>query len=94
MSEVQQGQSFLDKVTELTGTHEYAIEMALLNNVSITDDAVRGANYKTPAVTRTNVVNFFNAIDNPATDISSRQKDETADLGIGEMEIENTFIVR
>lgn len=34
---IKQGQCFLDMVTELSGATDNAIEMAMLNNVSITD---------------------------------------------------------
>lgn len=94
MSKVKQGQSFLDKVTQLTGSYENALEMALFNNVSITDDAVLKTEYKTSTVTKTGVVDFFKSRDEPATAISVAQQTEPDDFGIGEMEIGSTFIVR
>ncbi|NJB83610.1 hypothetical protein [Wenyingzhuangia aestuarii] len=94
MSKVKQGQSFLDKVTQLTGSYENALEMALLNNVSVTDDAVLKTEYKASTITKTGVVSFFKSHDEPATAISVAQQEESDDFGIGEMEIGSTFIVR
>lgn len=37
-NKVLQGQSFLDKVLELTGSIESVVKVALVNNTSITDD--------------------------------------------------------
>lgn len=95
MSEVKQGQSFLDKVTELTGSYENAIEMAILNGVSITDNAIVKTKYLVGEITEKNVVSYFESHSEPATDIDRAYQLEldNLDLGIGKMKIGTTFIV-
>lgn len=68
-NKIYQGQSYLDKVMELTGSAENAFEMAILNGRSITDDVVIGQELKSSAVTRKRVVALFNGFNRPATDI-------------------------
>ena len=91
MKIVKQGQSFLDKVTQLTGSYENALEMAILNNVSITSDIEIGVELKTSKVTNKTITAFFNTTNEPATAYSNKTEELT---GIGYMEIGNTFIVQ
>ena len=92
-NKVKQGQSFLDKTTQLTGSIDNALEMALLNNWSITDPLVIGALVKATAVSNKMVQGFFNPFNEPATALSYEAIAEIDDGGIGEMIIETTFIV-
>ncbi len=94
MSKVKQGQSFIDKVTELTGNYENALAMALLNGTSITDDAEPKKEYKVSQVSNRNIVRFFDARDKPASDINRLTKQQITDVGIGSMQVESTFVVR
>lgn len=89
----KQGQSFLDKVTQYTGSIDNALEMAILNNVSITDPLVIGAVVKPSAVTNKIVHGFFNPFNEPATALTYEAIADIDNAGIGEMIIETTFIV-
>ncbi len=94
MSKIKQGQSFLDKVTQLTGSYENALEMAILNNVGLTDDAFIEQEYQASKITNYGVVGFYKAHGEPATNTLLAQNEVPKDFGIGEMQIETTFIVR
>ncbi len=89
---VYQGQSFLDKTLELTGSIENAFEMALLNGISITDDLEIGQSLKGTEITDANITNLFTPANRPATAISLINKEDND--GINYMEIENDFIVQ
>ena len=93
MKVVKQGQCFLDKVTQLTGSFENALPMALLNGRSITDDVPIGLEIANSNITNKRVVVFYNAFNEPATMISHSQNVVTESFGIGTMSIDNTFIV-
>lgn len=93
MSKVKQGQSFLDKVTQFTGSCEKALEMALLNNKSITDALEIGEVIIPGTVTNKTVVAFFNTTNQPATAATINELLDVEDLGIGKMAIKSTFIV-
>ena len=90
---VYQGQSFLDKVLETTGSVDNAFAMAILNGTSITDDVVIGQELKATAVTLKSVVSIFNEKKRPATAITMEQLQEIENNGIGFMQIGTTFIV-
>ncbi|WP_271783863.1 hypothetical protein [Aquimarina algiphila] len=90
---VYQGQSFLDKVMELTGSIENAFEMALLNGVSITDDLEIDTTLKNTSVTHPLVTQLFNETNRPATACPVVPND-LKDEGINFMEIEEDFIVQ
>lgn len=90
---VKQGQSFLDKVTQLTGSIENALKESILNNVGITDDIPIGTEVKIIKVTNKQVAGYFNTFNEPATAISTEQINEIENVGIGTMIIEDTFIV-
>ncbi|MDB0603197.1 hypothetical protein PL373_19100 [Tenacibaculum maritimum] len=93
MKKVKQGQCFLDKVTQQTGSFENALWMALLNDRSITDDVPIGLELTSSTVTNKRIVAFFNAFNEPATGVSKNQLIVIDNLGIGTMAIDNTFIV-
>ncbi len=94
MSKVQQGQSFIDKTLELTGSVESLLEMAILNNVSITDDVSIGKEIIGTQILKNSIVEgLTNEL--IATKITSEINQVIPeDLGIGKMAIESTFIVR
>lgn len=93
-AKVYQGQSFLDKVIELTGSVENAFEMALLNNMSVTDDVVIGQELKLTGVTLKSVVSIFNENKHPATAINEIVGKRIMAGGIGKMIIGKNFIIR
>lgn len=89
-----QGQSFVDKTLELTGSVEGLVKMAVLNNVSITDDIFIGDSFLASNIIKSTIVNGLK-LNIPATKISSDLDSLIPeDLGIGLMIIEKTFIVR
>jgi translation initiation factor 2 beta subunit (eIF-2beta)/eIF-5 len=92
-AKVYQGQSFLDKVLETTGSIDNAFAMAILNGMSITDDVVVGQELKATGVTLKSVVSIFNDKKRPATAITMEQLQEIESKGIGYMRIGTTFIV-
>lgn len=93
-SKVQQGQSFIDKTLELTGSIESLLDMAILNNVSITDDVSIGKEILGTQILKNSIVEgLTNEL--IATKITSEINQVIPeDLGIGKMAIESTFIVR
>ncbi len=56
---VLQGQSFIDKVVEQCGSVECVVKAAILNNRSITDDAVIGDVYQMPPIKNRLIVEFY-----------------------------------
>ena len=89
MKIVKQGQCFLDKVTQLTGSYENALEMAIKNGLSITADVLIGSTIEPTEVTNKRVVASYNEFNEPATDLRVALEN----IGIGTMVIEDTFIV-
>ncbi|OBX20953.1 MULTISPECIES: hypothetical protein [Bizionia] len=90
---LKQGQSFLDKVTQLSGSIENALKESIANGVGITDEIPIGVNVEITEVTNKRVAAFFNQFNEPATAISTEQLNEIENIGIGTMIIEDTFIV-
>lgn len=90
---VKQGQSFLDKVTQLTGSYEHALAAAVLNNRSITDTPVIGEIFIMPSNINNKAIAFFNCLNEPATLATAQQVDAIENLGIGKMTIGSTFII-
>lgn len=86
---VYQGQCFLDKVNECTGSIENAFEMALLNGISVTDDSDVGQELKISPVTNSIVVEKFNEFNRPAT--AMKKPPIPPGLGIGYMRIGVNF---
>ncbi|MGV0946060.1 hypothetical protein ACTS93_02600 [Empedobacter falsenii] len=93
-SKVQQGQSFIDKTLELTGSVESLLDMAILNNVSITDDVSIGTEILgSPIVKQTIVGQIINQ--NIATKLTKTiDLSVPQELGIGKMKIGSTFKVK
>lgn len=86
---VYQGQCFLDKVNECTGSVENAFEMAFLNGVSVTDESNTGQELKVSPVTNNVVVEMFNEFKRPAT--AMKKPPIPPGLGIGYMRIGVNF---
>lgn len=105
MKIVKQGQTFLDKVTQLTGSYENALEMAFLNKMSVTDDDSQnersiqkkqfgiGTEIQVSGITNKRVVSFFNKKNEPATAIEN-SINGIEPTGIGFMAIEDNFIIK
>ena len=64
---VYSGQSFFDKVIENTGSIENAVEMALLNEISITDNIVVGSGLLISTITNKVVAGYFDDDNKPAS---------------------------
>lgn len=86
---VYQGQSFLDKVIENTGSIESAFAMALLNGVSLTDDVDIGNQVIPTAIINQTVVEKFNEFSRSATGM--KKSPIPPGLGIGFMRIGVNF---
>jgi hypothetical protein len=93
-SKVYQGQSFLDKVIEMTGSVDNAFGMAIENNVSITDSLAIGTILTYSGTITKSISSLFKDSNRCATAITKQNHELiVADEGIGAMIIENTFIV-
>lgn len=90
----KQGQSFIDKVVEQTGNIDNALEMAVLNGVSLTASVAIGTELLPNEVTNKRVAAFFNKTNSPATNLTVAEVEEIENIGIGEMAISSSFIVR
>lgn len=88
---VNQGQSFLDKVLETTGSIENAFEMAILNGVSITDDVEIAQQVVASKVSNKAVKATFNEYNKPATAMKKPPKPPGLGTGIGYMAIGVNF---
>ncbi len=100
---VKQGQCFLDKVIQLTGSYENALEVAFLNDMSVSDNSsldeksvlrktfAVGAEILTGIATNKKVVSFFNVNNEPATAIQTKINSTPTPQGIGAMAIGTTF---
>lgn len=93
-SKVQQGQSFIDMVCQLSGSYEDVVNAAILNGRSITDDVAIGETIATENILNSDVVKQF-AKKRPATNISTYTGDSVPELeGIGYWIINKTFVVQ
>lgn len=93
-SKVHQGQSFLDKVIEMTGSLDNAFAMALENNVSITDTLAIGTILTYSGAVTKSISSLFNDKNRCASAITQQNHELiVADEGIGAMIIEDTFII-
>lgn len=91
---VKQGQSFLDKAIELTGSVENAFAMAKLNRISVSQELATGAEVIPSAVTKKAIVQQWDGKNIPATAMTNEQQGVILPPdGIGAMIIEDTFIV-
>lgn len=91
-------QTLLDIAIRHCGTVEAVVDIAILNNISITDDLIPGQIILIPDKDYGNqeVINYFNAnkID-PATALTDEHIELTeGNSGIGFWEIGNNFIVQ
>jgi flavin-binding protein dodecin len=64
---VYAGQSFLDKVVELTGSVENAFQMATVNGISISDTLDVGSTIEAAGTIKKAIVARFNDLNRPAT---------------------------
>lgn len=78
-SKIKQGQSFLDKVLQLTGSIETAPDVSLATGIGITDDLPIDTIIETDIVKNKRVVAMFNKEDDmePATAIKNYTDDFT-----------------
>ena len=92
---VIEGQSILDIAIAKCGSAEAAFEIALLNEISITEKLIPGQTLELPAVVKKDVVEYYQSKGiNPATNITSDEFNSTiGGDGIGYWAIENDFIV-
>ena len=89
---VLQGQSLFDIACQTLGSAESAIQIALLNGISVTDDLQVGQELEIPGVANRSIVTYyFNKGLTPATGITDT---EVATLGgLGYMAIGIDFII-
>lgn len=93
-NKTQQGQNFIDMVCQLTGTFEEVLEMAILNNRSITSPLEIGNEVKGSAVRNQAIVNQFSK-KQPATALQNTLGGPIEELeGISYWIINKTFIVQ
>jgi hypothetical protein len=90
---VYQGQTFLDKVLETTGSIENAFEMSLLNGCAVTDDFAIGAVVSVSLITNAVLANSFSATNRPASSSAALNIPQDS-IGIGKMIIGKTFTIR
>ncbi len=74
---VRQGQSFLDKVLECTGDLSQAIEIAVLNGLSITDDLEINTELKINGKVNKGIIRTWD-FDGPATSFKNAPSNEDA----------------
>ncbi len=91
MSNAKQGQSFFDKVVQQTGSIENTMLMAVLNNVSITNDAALGSELKSAGTIQNRVVSALLRRSEPATALAKTTAVAFEDYGIGTMTISSTL---
>ncbi|RWX00907.1 hypothetical protein [Flavobacterium cerinum] len=89
---VKQGQSFFDKVLELTGSIENSFDMSLANDSSLTDDLAIGDEILATTVTNKAVIAIWSGLNEPATMITDNSV-VAPPSGIGYMQIGTTFKV-
>ena len=88
---VLEGQSLLDIAIQCCGSAEAAYDIALLNNISITDDLAAGRELTIPASVNASVVTYYTQKGiRPATSLTDT---DTVFGGIDYMGIEIDFIV-
>jgi len=89
---VCKGQSLFDVACICLGAAEAAIQIALLNGISVTDDLVVGQELKLPDVVNRDIVSYYanNGL-NPATGITDTEVERLG--GLGYMALGIDFIV-
>jgi len=94
-NKVYQGQSFLDKTIEMTGSIDEVLKMALENSISITDELTVDSNLKYSGNKLKSITDFFGDNNRCASKVTNQDFAVIIpDDGIGAMIIEDTFIVR
>ena len=94
-SKVYQGQSFLDKTIEMTGSVDEVLKMALENSISITDELTIDSNLKYSGKILKSITDLFDDNNRCASKVTKQDFAVIVpDEGIGAMIIEETFIVR
>ena len=89
------GQNFLNKVVELTGSIDNAFEVAIINNLSLTDNLIIGTELKSTPITNKAIFNFFDHDNKPTTSLTVNEIAQfLLDPGIDEMIIETNFMIR
>ena len=77
-------QNLIDVALEHCGTFEAAMQMALLNGISLTDDLEPGVSLLTPEVEKKRVVTKFQSLrHSPATAISGDEINDIMGIGDG-----------
>ncbi|MDY3979018.1 MAG: hypothetical protein SOZ00_03260 [Tidjanibacter sp.] len=93
-TEAQDRQSIIDIALQTSGDVSAALDLAIANDLNITDDLVLGATLSTVEVVNRGVVNRYNEKGiTPATDISEEDSNNAPFGGIGYMGIELDFMV-
>lgn len=88
---VLDGQSLIDVAIQCCGSAEAAYDIALLNNISITEDLTAGLELTIPAAVNSSVVSYYTQKGiKPATALTDT---DTVFGGIDYMGIEIDFIV-
>ncbi|MWB92995.1 hypothetical protein GON26_01350 [Flavobacterium sp. GA093] len=91
----KQGQSFCDLVIQGTGNIENAVEMAILNNLSITDNLSIDQVLMPAGKENKSILEIWSEYNLPATALTDENLSVIIpDEGIGAMIIEDTFIIR
>ena len=95
---VKQGQSVLDIAIVYTGDVKESFKIAVINNISITDELFPGQILEVPAVVNKRIVELFRDYNQPATAIMESKfiiddNEEIIPEGIGFWAIEKNFIV-
>jgi len=90
----QDRQSIIDIALQTSGDVSAALDLAIANDLNITDDLVLGSTLSTVDVVNRGVVNRYNEKKTtPATDISEEDSNNAPFGGIGYMGIELDFMV-
>lgn len=92
-NKVYQGQNFIDKVLESTGSSDNAFEMSILNGISLTNSLAIGQELQASKVTKKAVVRIFTQ-KRPASALRNNFDAVAENEGIGYMAIESDFIVK
>lgn len=91
---VKRGQSFIDMVMQGTGALDAAFEMAVSNGRSLTQALATGDTIQATEVVNKRIVSLFTLGKEPTSAINQVEQElAQSNLGIGEMVIEQTFIV-
>ena len=91
---VSDGQSLYDIACKALGSAAAAIQIALLNGISVTDNLLVGQDINIPDVVNKDIATFYanNGID-PATGMSDTELEELKISGLGYMALGIDFIV-